>query len=98
MLLNITLVRNLCAHNGRLYTYKSNFKINFNNINRNYKQQLKSTDLNAITKCMKILLGSKSYNMLKKEFDKEITKLSKKLKCVNVNTILKIMGFEANKI
>ena len=98
MLLNITIVRNLCAHNGRLYTYQSKFKINFKNITRNYKNQAKAINLYAITKCMEVLLGSKSFDKLMKEFKKEVNKLTKKLKCIDINTILNTMGFDVNKI
>ncbi len=93
MLLNITLVRNLCAHSNRLYTYRSRFFVNVDKPNRNYREYIKSTDLYMITKCMEILLDAKSYNKLLKDFEKEIKKLSKKLKCIDINKILNMMGF-----
>ncbi len=93
----LVLMRNECAHNERIYTFRSNLFINIKNINRNYKHQLKSTDLFIVMNCLERMLEPYGNNNLKKEFEKEITKLSKRIKSIDVNTILKSMGFKTNK-
>ncbi len=94
----LVLMRNECAHSGRIYTFRSRFLVNVNKQNRNYRKYIKFTDLYMITKCMEILLDDKKYNNLMSEFNKEVKKLSKKLKCININKILKAMGFSMNNI
>lgn len=93
ILLNITLVRNFCAHNNRLYTFHSKFFISFKSIDKSYNNVNKTTNLYMIMKCMELLLDKRRKKQFINQINKEITKLDKKLNVIDIITILKIMGF-----
>ena len=93
ILLNVTLVRNFSAHNNRLYTFHSKFFISFKTIDKSYNNNDKSTNLYMIMRCMELLLDDKKRKDFNKQVDKEINKLSKNLKVINIKNILNIMGF-----
>ena len=93
ILLNVTLVRNFSAHNNRLYTFHSKFFISFKTIDKSYNNSDKSTNLYMIMRCMELLLDDKKRKDFNKQVDKEINKLSKNLKVINIKNILNIMGF-----
>lgn len=93
ILINLTLVRNISAHNDRLYTFHSKFFISFHYIDNKYQISDKSTNLYMLMKCMGILLDKKDYKQLRKQVNSEISKLGKKLKVINKNNILDIIGF-----
>lgn len=93
ILLNITLVRNFCAHNNRLYTFHSKFFISFKSIDKSYKSANKTTNLYMIMKCMELLLDKKRKKQFINQINKEINKLDKKLNVIDIRIILKIMGF-----
>ena len=46
-----------------------------------------------IMRCMELLLDDKKRKDFNKQVDKEINKLSKNLKVINIKNILNIMGF-----
>lgn len=93
ILLNITLVRNFSAHSNRLYTFHSKFFISFKSIDKTYNANDKSTNLYMVIKSMEILLAEKQKKQFMKQLMSEINKLSKKLKVIEIKTILNIMGF-----
>ena len=93
ILLNVTLVRNFSAHNNRLYTFHSKFFISFKTIDKSYNNSTKSTNLYMIIRCMELLLDNKKRKEFNKLLNKEINKLNKKLKTIDIKTILNIMGF-----
>ena len=93
ILLNITLVRNFSAHNNRLYTFHSKFFISFKSIDNTYSMVDKSTNLYMIMKCMGLLLDEKKNKQFIKQVNSEIKKLEKKLKVIDIKSILNIMGF-----
>lgn len=97
ILVNLTLVRNICAHNDRLYTFHSKFLISYKLIDKTYKINEKSTNLYMVINSMKYLLDNENYNDFLNQINNEINILSGKINCININNILKIMGFPMNK-
>lgn len=97
ILVNLTLVRNICAHNDRLYTFHSKFLISYKLIDKTYKVNEKSTNLYMLINSMKYLLDNKNYNNFVDQINNEINILSEKINCINIDNILKIMGFPVNK-
>ena len=93
ILMNLTLVRNFSAHNNRLYTFHSRFFISFKSIDKNYNTNDRSTNLYMIMKCMEKLLDDNKSRLFFEQINTEINVLEKKLKVINIETILKIMGF-----
>lgn len=94
LLLNITLVRNRACHLERLYVFKSNHTINakvFKNININGKDNLNCLYTIFLGTC--IFLTDKQIKEFNQEIKKELNKLSKKLKSVNITKVLDKMGF-----
>ena len=93
ILMNLTLVCNFSAHNNRLYTFHSRFFISFKSIDKNYNTNDRSTNLYMIMKCMEKLLDDNKSRLFFEQVNTEINVLEKKLKVINIETILKIMGF-----
>ena len=93
ILLNITLVRNFSAHNNRLYTFHSKFFISFKSIEKEYNKTDKSTNLYMVMKCMEKLLDNNKSKQFIDQINKEIKVLDKNVNSIDVNMILKIMGF-----
>ncbi len=93
ILVNLTLVRNICAHNDRLYTFHSKFLISPSLTNRTLRIEGKSTNLYMLLNSMKYLLDAKNYHDFVNQINNEINILSQKINCININDILKIMGF-----
>ena len=50
IIVNITMIRNICAHNDRLFSFHSKFRISFKYIQKNYNE--KSVNIYMIMKCM----------------------------------------------
>lgn len=94
ILINLTMVRNISAHSDRLFTYRNKYDISFKNIEKDYNRKENLCNLYMIIKCMKVLLDEKKYQ----EFDclliKEIEKLKEKLIVIDINDILRIMGYD----
>ena len=94
IIINVTMIRNICAHNDRLFSFHSKFRISFKYIQQNYNE--KSVNIYMIMKCMQCLLPEEK----KKEFYKalycEINRLSDKLVSIQIDNILNIMGFYEN--
>lgn len=93
ILVNLTLIRNHCAHSNRLFTFHSKFMISFKEIDNTYNLKDSSTNLYMIMKCMVKLLDEKDGKKFKIEIEKEIKKLERKLHSIDINNILNIMGF-----
>lgn len=94
IIINMTMIRNICAHNDRLFSFHSKFRISFKYIEKNYNE--KSVNIYMVMKCMESLLPKEK----KKEFVKliynEIKILDSKLKSIKIDNILNIMGFYKN--
>ena len=93
ILINLTVVRNICAHSDRLFTYRNKFDISFKNIEENYSRKDNICNLYMIVKCMKVLLDEEKYDEFDCLMKIEIAKLKERLESVDVKEILKIMGY-----
>ena len=69
----LTNIRNICAHNDRLFCYRDKYTLKFKEIDSNYTPKDNLTNLKAV--------------------EKEINKLNNKLNSININNILRIMGY-----
>lgn len=87
---NITLVRNICCHNERLFNYHSKFYLPLKKIYPNYKNvSAYSTNIFLILRTIQFILKSNSLEFMIYE---EIFKLKEKIKCVNIKLVLDLMG------
>ena len=91
IIVNITMIRNICAHNDRLFSFHSKFRISFKYIQKNYNE--KSVNIYMIMKCMESLLPQDKKNEFVKLINNEIKTLDYKLKSIKIDNILNIMGF-----
>lgn len=97
LLKNLTMIRNIAAHSDRLFCYRSKYNISFKNIDKKYKRQDNFTNLYMMIKAMELLLNRKQYNSFYKAFEKELYILKNSLISIDIDDILKIMGFPQNK-
>lgn len=93
ILVNLTMVRNICAHSDRLFCYRNKYYIAFKNIDKKYKRDNNLTNLYMIMKCMQQLLDEDKYKDFEELFFSEVDNLKEKLNSINIEDILKIMGF-----
>ncbi len=96
ILKNITMIRNISAHNDRLFCFRSKYYLSFKEIEREYKRRDNETNLYMVMLSMKYFLKDEFENLLK-EFFLEINKLKSDLSSVNIEDVLNIMGFPRNK-
>ena len=94
IIVNMTMIRNICAHNDRLFSFHSKFRISFKYIEKNYNE--KSVNIYMIMKCMESLLPKDKKKEFIKLINNEIKVLDSKLKSIKIDNILKIMGFYKN--
>ena len=94
IIVNMTMIRNICAHNDRLFSFHSKFRISFKYIKKNYNE--KSVNIYMIMKCMEILLPKDKKKEFVKLINNEIKQLNNKLKSIKIDNILNIMGFYKN--
>lgn len=94
ILINLTMVRNISAHSDRLFTYRNKYDISFKNIEKDYNRKENLCNLYMIIKCMKVLLDEEKYQEFDCLLTKEIEKLKEKLIVIDINDILRIMGYD----
>ena len=94
---NMTMIRNICAHNDRLFSFHSKFLLTFKDIDKNYINKDNSTNLYMIMKSMQVLLDEEKGLEFEKLIDIELSELESKIKSVNIDIILYLMGFYKNK-
>ena len=92
-LTNISMVRNICAHNDRLYNFRSKFLISFKNIDRDYINIDNLTNIYMIMKSMELLLNDKFKNEFEILVNDKINDLRNKIISIDFDLILKAMGF-----
>ena len=63
ILKNLTLIRNICAHSDRLYSFRSKSYISFKYIEKGYNSG-NVTNLYMVTKCMMIFLNQEQKKSL----------------------------------
>lgn len=89
----LTNIRNICAHNDRLFCYRDKYTLKFKEIDANYKIKDNLTNLYMMIRAMRIILDKRQYNSLVKAIEKEVKKLDNKLNSINIKDILRIMGY-----
>lgn len=93
ILKNLTSIRNIAAHSDRLFCFRDKYTLGFKVIDKNYLVSGNSTNLYMILRILKLILNYEMYNELINSINKEIKKLSSKLESININDILRIMGY-----
>lgn len=94
ILINLTMVRNISAHSDRLFNYRNKYDISFKNIEKDYNRKEYLCNLYMIIKSMKVLLDEEKYKEFENLLNREIEKLKDKLIVVDINDILRIMGYD----
>lgn len=94
ILINLTMVRNISAHSDRLFTYRNKYDISFKNIEKDYNRKEYLCNLYMIIKCMQVLLDEEKYQEFDYLLNTEIEKLKEKLIVIDINDILRIMGYD----
>ena len=97
ILKNLTMVRNISAHNDRLYCFRNKNYLSFKEIDKEYSRKNNETNLYMVAQTMKLFLEDDYNNLLKWLLD-EIKRLEKNLSSISIEDILKIMGFPTNII
>ncbi len=93
ILKNLTSIRNIAAHSDRLFCFRDKYTLGFKVIDKNYLVSGNSTNLYMILRTLKLILNYEMYNELINSINNEIKKLSSKLESININDILRIMGY-----
>lgn len=93
ILKNLTSIRNICAHNERLFCFRDKYTINYKSIDMNYKSKDNTTNLYMMINILKLVLDNEEYNEMMSLIDLEINKLRSKLVSIHVEDILRIMGY-----
>ena len=94
ILINLTMVRNISAHSDRLFSYRNKYDISFKNIEKDYNRKEYLCNLYMIIKSMKVLLDEEKYQEFENLLNNEIDKLKEKLIVIDINDILRIMGYD----
>jgi len=90
---NLTSIRNICAHSDRLFCFRDKYTLSFKVIDKKYKSKDNTTNLYMIIKILKYMLNDDLYNEFITRFNNEINILKSKLNSIDINDILKIMGY-----
>lgn len=93
ILKNLTSIRNICAHNERLYCFRDKYTINFKLIDKKYKSEDNTTNLYMLINILKLVLKKEDYDEMIFKINSEIKKLENKLNSISINKVLKIMGY-----
>lgn len=94
VLINYTRVRNICAHQDRLYDYRSKSDISLKGLNIEWSKKSNVCTLYIIFRSMELFLEKEQYKELKERFYKELETLEKQLHTINITEILNIIGFD----
>ena len=99
---NLTLIRNICAHDEKIYDIKTKSRIHPTiyheklNITRNNKFMYATRDLFSIIIILKVLLEKEDFREFYYELIKDIKILGKSLSTISINKVLYKMGFPKN--
>lgn len=100
---NLTLIRNICAHDEKLYDIKMKSRISstiyhkklgIKSINSNY--QFATRDLFSVIIALKMLLEKKEFEIFYKKLIKNIEELQKNITTIEIKDVLDKMGFPKN--
>ena len=92
---NLTSVRNIAAHDDRLYTYRSTFYIRLEKAKK-IPDKVLHTNMYIIIKSLELLLAKDQIIEMKKLITKELDTLNDNLTSITINEVLKVMGFDKN--
>ena len=99
----LTLYRNVCAHNERLFSYKSRFDIPNTEIHKKMKLPQKGTqytcgknDLFSVVITFRMLLSTEDFSQFKKSFNLIIKQYIKNTENISQKTFLQTMGLPEN--
>lgn len=99
----LTLYRNVCAHNERLFSYKTYIDIpdtllhkKLNIAKNGSKYVYGKNDLFSVVICFRYLLSKSDFKQFKKEFGIILNHYNKLNLNLNTNILLKNMGFPPN--
>lgn len=90
------MVRNISAHNDRLFCFRSKHYLSFKDIDNEYIRRDNETNLYMIMTSMKYFLID-DYVIFLKEFLSEVKKLEANLSSISIRDVLNIMGFPMYK-
>lgn len=93
ILKNLTSIRNIAAHSDRLFCFRDKYTLSFKTIDKSYIVNGNSTNLYMMLMALKLVLTPKLYTEMINRINKEINKLEKQLNSININDILRIMGY-----
>lgn len=93
LLKQITSIRNISAHSDRLFCFRDKHTISFKKIDNNYKPSSNSTNIYMVIKLLSLVLSNELYLEMECRINAEIEMLKKNLNSININDILKIMGY-----
>ena len=93
ILKNMTMIRNICAHNDRLFSFHSKFFLTFKDVDSNYNNKDNSTNLYMIMKSMQCLLDDKQKQEFDESINNEMNLLKSKIISIDYHIILSLMGF-----
>ena len=88
------MVRNICAHNDRLFSFHSKFRISFKYIDKDYNSS--SVNIYMIMKSIELMLPKDKKRDFNRQINSEIKKLNNSLKTIKINEILNLMGIYRN--
>ncbi len=97
ILKNLTMIRNISAHNDRLFCFRSKYYMNYKEIDKAYKRPNNETNLYMMMTSMKYFLEDE-FGIFKKDFLNEVIILKNSLNSIDIEDILNIMGFPKNKL
>lgn len=92
---NLTMVRNISAHNDRLFCFRSKSYLSYKEIDKNYKRKDNETNLYMMIKTMEYLLKD-DFKDFMSQFDNEVNNLKTELTSIEIDDILTIIGFPSN--
>ena len=95
IIINMTMVRNICTHNDRLFSFHSKFRISFKYIDKDYNSS--SVNIYMIMKSIELMLPKDKKRDFNRQINSEIKKLNNSLKTIKINEILNLMGIYRNK-
>ena len=90
---NLTSVRNIAAHDDRLYTYRNTFYIRLDKAKK-YDNKVLHTNMYIIIKSLELLLENNQKVEMKSLIIEELGILKSKLISINIDEVLKVMGFD----
>ena len=84
----------MIKNNQKIFNYRNKYDISFKNIEKDYNRKEYLCNLYMIIKSMKVLLDEEKYKEFENLLNREIEKLKEKLIVIDINDILRIMGYD----